>query len=649
MVMMSDSQFGNLRTMTVCKNIVNKKLKIRITSRNVEAESRIKSAEFHQQMFMNDEYSHNVSENGSKKPVMNKSHKFVLHYSDESNFHDATTKVKLPMRPSNKREPPGMVDSHKGKRQKMDRSVKQQCSSILKTLMTHPAGWVFIEPVDPVALNIPDYFSIISEPMDLGTIKTKLEEYMYFTVEEFASDVRLTFSNAMLYNPPSNNVHVMAKELENIFTSRWKSLQGKVNCESGNVEGFIITGRAKNSQDTKQLSHKKSLMCVPEISLSCEQKRKLKKEIVQASSGKMTEKLRSFLQKFGLICVKEEELEMNIDALGSEMLRELKRLIKDSLDARDVKVDNVKMTENGRRQFSGKVVHKGTVSGNRSACGFANTKPSLSLAAPKCGSCGYVECQCSLRKDHAYGSTSDLSSERSARQGQCASKKDHEEKNISTCRVDNSGSDGATSSLDEEIICSTPQHSMPVTTAASGEGSGPVIDVPLSPNKALRAAMLKSRFADTIFKAKQKTLLDNGNKADLVRIQQEKERLERQQQEEKLRIEAQIRAAEAASKLKAEKELKIQREREREAARITLQKMEKTAEIDDNLEVLKDLEMLRGSVFEAIEAGHLGNPLERLGLFIKDDYLGGDDDDEAEDDDEKDIWSGDGEEGEIFV
>lgn len=34
-------------------------------------------------------------------------------------------------------------------------------------------------------------------------------------------------------------------------------------------------------------------------------------------------------------------------------------------------------------------------------------------------------------------------------------------------------------------------------------------DLQLSPKKALRAAMLKSRFADTILKAKQKTLLDH--------------------------------------------------------------------------------------------------------------------------------------------
>lgn len=36
----------------------------------------------------------------------------------------------------------------------------------------------------------------------------------------------------------------------------------------------------------------------------------------------------------------------------------------------------------------------------------------------------------------------------------------------------------------------------------------PIIDVQLSPKKALRAEMLKGRFADTILKAQQKMLLD---------------------------------------------------------------------------------------------------------------------------------------------
>ncbi|KAI6693684.1 hypothetical protein NL676_021394, partial [Syzygium grande] len=59
----------------------------------------------------------------------------------------------------------------------------------------------------------------------------------------------------------------------------------------------------------------------------------------------------------------------------------------------------------------------------------------------------------------------------------------------------------------------------------------------MSPKKALRAAMLNSRFADTILKAQQKTLLDHAcillvcDKADPVKMQQEKERLERRQRE----------------------------------------------------------------------------------------------------------------------
>lgn len=39
--------------------------------------------------------------------------------------------------------------------------------------------------------------------------------------------------------------------------------------------------------------------------------------------------------------------------------------------------------------------------------------------------------------------------------------------------------------------------------------SNPVVDVQLSPKKALRAAILKCRFADTILKAQQKTLLNH--------------------------------------------------------------------------------------------------------------------------------------------
>lgn len=83
--------------------------------------------------------------------------------------------------------------------------------------------------------------------------------------------------------------------------------------------------------------------------------------------------------------------------------------------------------------------------------------------------------------------------------------------------------------------------------------------------------------------------------------------------------------------------------------------IERTVEINNNLEILKDLEMLSGlslsnnrlagelgaeSIVGPIEGFGFGSPLERLGLFMKDEFI--------LDEDEDAIFHGDGEEGEVF-
>ena len=47
---------------------------------------------------------------------------------------------------------------------------------ILETLFNMDEGVWFREPVDPEKELIPDYFDVIKNPMDLGTIKTRLKE-----------------------------------------------------------------------------------------------------------------------------------------------------------------------------------------------------------------------------------------------------------------------------------------------------------------------------------------------------------------------------------------------------------------------------------------------------------------------------------------
>ena len=52
------------------------------------------------------------------------------------------------------------------------RQWQKQCLNLLKKMMTQKKlSWAFNEPVDPVALGIPDYPAIIKHPMDLRTIE----------------------------------------------------------------------------------------------------------------------------------------------------------------------------------------------------------------------------------------------------------------------------------------------------------------------------------------------------------------------------------------------------------------------------------------------------------------------------------------------
>lgn len=51
-----------------------------------------------------------------------------------------------------------------------------ECHRILIDLRKHADAAPFNQPVDPIALNIPDYFKIIKNPMDLGTIMVKIRK-----------------------------------------------------------------------------------------------------------------------------------------------------------------------------------------------------------------------------------------------------------------------------------------------------------------------------------------------------------------------------------------------------------------------------------------------------------------------------------------
>lgn len=103
----------------------------------------------------------------------------------------------------------------------------KECEKIVGKLIKNKYGYVFRTPVDAAALGLHDYHLIVKQPMDLGTVKANLAKILYRTPIEFASDVRLTFNNALLYNPKTDPVNGMAGELLARFEEMFKPVQEK--------------------------------------------------------------------------------------------------------------------------------------------------------------------------------------------------------------------------------------------------------------------------------------------------------------------------------------------------------------------------------------------------------------------------------------
>ncbi|OLN82005.1 Bromodomain-containing factor 1 [Colletotrichum chlorophyti] len=100
----------------------------------------------------------------------------------------------------------------------------QFCYEVLSEMMDPKnahCNFPFLHPVDPVALAIPTYFTIIKRPMDLGTIMTRLKSYSYQNVKEFQGDIKQVFKNCYKFNQPGQPVYEQGIQLEQVFRNLW--------------------------------------------------------------------------------------------------------------------------------------------------------------------------------------------------------------------------------------------------------------------------------------------------------------------------------------------------------------------------------------------------------------------------------------------
>ncbi|CAK8541229.1 unnamed protein product [Lathyrus sativus] len=112
----------------------------------------------------------------------------------------------------------GRKESSRG--EPMECVKRRQCWLILNRMMVDRDGW---DLKDPPKIAMIDKSESKSKAIGLKDIERKLR--LYATPDEFSSDIRLVFSNAMLMYPPRNHIYRIAKKFSENFEHKWKSLK----------------------------------------------------------------------------------------------------------------------------------------------------------------------------------------------------------------------------------------------------------------------------------------------------------------------------------------------------------------------------------------------------------------------------------------
>lgn len=120
--------------------------------------------------------------------------------------------------------PPAPEVTNPSKPGRRTNQLKYMQNVVIKSMWKHQYAWPFYQPVDAVSLGLPDYHKIITSPMDMGTIKKRLENNYYWSASECMQDFNTMFTNCYIYNKPTDDIVLMALALEKIFLQKVASM-----------------------------------------------------------------------------------------------------------------------------------------------------------------------------------------------------------------------------------------------------------------------------------------------------------------------------------------------------------------------------------------------------------------------------------------
>ncbi|KAK9093576.1 hypothetical protein Syun_028487 [Stephania yunnanensis] len=488
---------------------------------------------------------------------------------------------------------------------------------------------------------------------------------------DFAADVKLTFSNAMKYNPLTNWVHELAGEFSRMFTLEWKSLEAKWSEEEKSDlvykdQGLMEISKRKLPPKLPGHLRRLGLLCenkddgetASEIQIFTKKARidahvkAAKEEVVlkllrqkQAARLALEEMEKSVdvydrvMEGLGLylknefpedgVDVEEGEIILNLEHFAGVVsehwhhrvyLRVVVVLVSNESYQGSQEFLLIMLFENhhslNMKRTPMKFIQISSMLVDENIALKNNLKLKVKLPQPK----SQVENIIVKKKLKLKVKlpTSEISTSKTRLL--CENKDDGEtasEIQIFTSSCFQSNVIGKDSSLKDLKNSNTNPKCESATSKRLGN---PLAAYPKDSYMKSRCShdnAFSEASSDTIIKAQQKTL-STSERVDPLKVkQEERERFEKKQREEKAKIDAYVKAA------KEEAALKLLRQRQ--AARLALVEMEKSAYVYDSFAIMKDLEMM--GVAKCI--GH-DRVLEGLGLYLKNEFPEEDDDDVEE-------------------
>ncbi|KAK4131638.1 hypothetical protein BT67DRAFT_408211, partial [Trichocladium antarcticum] len=152
------------------------------------------------------------------------------------------SRAKRPVKPAHSKDL--VYDTKRKKKLPLELRFCDEVITEIRKTKNYEINVAFMQPVDPVALNIPSYHRIIKKPMDLGTMASKLSSGEYTSAKEFEKDFDLIIKNCRTFNGEDHVIYHQALRLQDLYRAE---MSRKDEWMAKHAPASVLTSHAAGS------------------------------------------------------------------------------------------------------------------------------------------------------------------------------------------------------------------------------------------------------------------------------------------------------------------------------------------------------------------------------------------------------------------